>query len=103
MSAWLLGIRNEAIPQSDGTLNEQIIGGGALSSELWDPTDQLGVVSSSHSSQRWPRAVGNVPWQQLSALFPPWKALSLDEVWWVMRRQLLLKSCLETLTWHSEC
>lgn len=44
MSAWLLEIRNEAIPQSDGTLNEQIIGGGALSWELWDPTDQLGGV-----------------------------------------------------------
>lgn len=31
-------IRNEEISLSDGALNEQGIGGGALSRELWGPT-----------------------------------------------------------------
>lgn len=65
-------IRNEEISPSDGSLNEQIVGGGALGWELWGPTDWLGMVNSSHSSQRWPRALRNVPWKQLTAIsFPP--------------------------------
>lgn len=91
-------IGNEEISLSDGALNGQGTGGGALSWELWGPTDQ----GPAHSSQRWPRQGKWALAAALSILLPSGRLCLLMGFggWW--EGSCSSKSCSETLTWHSE-